>query len=96
MAPSASSAAKIAMLLVRFDIAICLSFTLEADGGDELRPSHLLAVDIGRVFLRRARNRFPAFDREPSPHLVGGEHGVELLVEPLDDHAWCAGGREQR
>ena len=95
MAPSASSAAQIAMRLVRFDIAICLSFTLEADGCDELRPSHLLAVDIGRVLLRRARHRFAAFDREPSPHLVGGEHGVELLVESLDDRTRRAGGREQ-
>src|SRR5262245_3575044 len=79
------------MVGMPFAIVAVPSFALEADRRHELRPACLFAFDVGRVGLRRARDRLAAFEREPLSYLLGGEHGVELLVEPLDD-----GGRRAR
>src|SRR5262245_39146768 len=81
------------MVGMQFAIAAVPSFAFEADRRHELRPPRLLALDVGRVGLRRARDRLAAFEREPLSHFVGCEHRVELLVEPLDDRARRAGRR---
>src|SRR5262245_4168528 len=83
------------MVGMPFAIVAVPSFALEADRDHELRPACLLALDVGRVGLRRTRDRFTAFEREPLSYLLGGEHGVELLVEPLDDGGRSARRRQQ-
>src|SRR5262245_24568398 len=83
------------MVGMPFAIVAVPSFALEADRRHELRPADLLALDVGGVGLRAARDRLAAFEREPLSYLVGGEHGVELLVESLDDGARGGGGRQQ-
>src|SRR5215470_14548143 len=46
-------------------------FRLRAGGLDDLRPLGLFMVDVDGIFLRRARQRLGALDRQPITHLRG-------------------------
>ena len=72
-----------------------LSLSLQTDGFDQRRPLGFLAIDLGRIFFRRRRQRFHAFAGKALFDVLGGESRTHFLIEPLDNGTRRAGRRDR-
>src|SRR5260370_6793531 len=73
---------------------LAVSLDLQVEPAHQRTPPGLLGVDIGRVVLRRARQRYRAFGGKPRAHVVRRKRLPARRIQPADDVARRPGRRQ--